>query len=649
MSKTSFTKNYSLHGPKFFGVYFIIALGLWVLIVARILKAKIVSVLVPEKLPMAEPTALCFILSGLALMFITHQKRTAGCLFLAIIVSVCTIAVVPLDIFANLTRLHAVSVIKEMSVPTAVAFLFLSLSLVLLGKSRYIWFSQYLLHTVTFISFVVLLGHIFDVAELYRFTFIAAMASYTAVGLLIISITASLFQPRVGLTGLFQGKGIGNVMARKVFFQLALVIMILGYLWILVHREGIMDPALATGLLVISCVLIFLYIVEKTTRLLNRLEKESRMAQKNFKLAIESAPYALVLTDRDGKIIMLNNATEKLYGFTRSDLIGREVETVIPESLHDDYRSKRDLFFSDPAIITYSIEENLYAKRSDGSEFPVELVLTPIRSQDQLYVLASITDMSVRKHQEQLIREHLNELQFRNQELEQITAMVSHDLQEPLRTIANYAQLLEEDYASQFTADAKAYVSSMKATVSRMTMMVKHLLDFARLGRHRELSQTDCETLLGIVKQDLNDLLVRSGAVIKITNMPTLYAYETELRQLFQNLIHNAIKFSKQNVPPHIEIGCRYADDFYEFSVSDNGIGVPPSEQLRIFHIFQQAQTGSPDDKGGYGIGLAFAKKITEMHGGKIWVDSVPGEGTSFTFTIINLKMQRDVKKHMAN
>lgn len=251
--------------------------------------------------------------------------------------------------------------------------------------------------------------------------------------------------------------------------------------------------------------------------------------------------------------------------------------------------------------------------------------------------MASVIDLTYRKTYEKIIKDQVAELQVKNTELEQFSYIASHDLQEPLRTVSNYIQLLEEDYPEQINDEIKIHLGVMGAAVGRMGILINSLLEYAKLGKNKQLSLTDCNAVVSHVIADLNNLIKNNNARIEVLDkLPTLYAYETELRQLFQNLINNAIKFRKEGVAPEIKIGCVQKDGYTEVSVQDNGIGIAHSHSRRIFDIFQRLHSESEYE--GHGIGLANCKKIVDMHGGKIWVESQPGKGSIFKFTLMNLK-----------
>jgi PAS domain S-box-containing protein len=237
---------------------------------------------------------------------------------------------------------------------------------------------------------------------------------------------------------------------------------------------------------------------------------------------------------------------------------------------------------------------------------------------------------------EEMVRKRTLELTVKNKELEQFAYIASHDLQEPLRTVSNYIQVFEEDYKDKLDDTATGYLNSMSRATRRMSNLAKALLDFSRLGRNRKLTLVNLSGLIEDVKADLESFIKSSGTVIKIDGkMPELNVYEPEMRQIFQNLIGNAIKFRDRDRTPEIVINAEPAWEKWKFCVSDNGIGIEPVHYDRIFHIFQRLYLNEKYD--GDGIGLANSKKIAELHGGEIWVESVLGKGSKFFFTVSKL------------
>lgn len=360
---------------------------------------------------------------------------------------------------------------------------------------------------------------------------------------------------------------------------------------------------------------------------------ERKKAEERFRLVVESAPNAMVLVNGLGVITLVNKQTELLFGYDRSELIGNKLEMLIPARFRKLHPNHRNTFFQKLQTRSMGAGRNLFALRKDGSEVQVEIGLNPIDSEEGVLVLASIIDITERKLQELTLKKQA-ELEVRNKELEQFAYIASHDLQEPLRTVSNYMQVFEDDYAKDLDENAIKYISSVKKATKRMSTLVKALLDYSRLGRNKKLQSVDCQKLIKNVIEDLQKSIESSGAIISIGKMPMLMAYEIEMSQVFQNLITNAIKFKSKETVPKIAINAKMENNCWLFSISDNGIGIDSKHHSRIFEIFQRLHSGQEIE--GNGIGLANCKKIIELHQGEIWVESELGKGASFKFTISN-------------
>lgn len=225
-----------------------------------------------------------------------------------------------------------------------------------------------------------------------------------------------------------------------------------------------------------------------------------------------------------------------------------------------------------------------------------------------------------------------NDLASANKELEQFAYVASHDLQEPLRTISNFALLLEEKYLGKADEEMEQYLKFIVGAASKMQNLIKGLLDFSRIGRNISFATIDCNHLLKEVIENLGASIEESNANITTSVLPVVMGNEIELKQLFQNLLSNSIKFRKKNTAPEISIAVEEKNMNYIFSIQDNGIGIEKKYREKIFIIFQRLHNAS--EYSGTGIGLATCKKIVALHNGKIWVESKLGEGSTFHFTI---------------
>ena len=231
------------------------------------------------------------------------------------------------------------------------------------------------------------------------------------------------------------------------------------------------------------------------------------------------------------------------------------------------------------------------------------------------------------------VTEKLNDaLSAKNQQLDHFAYVASHDLQEPLRTVSNYLEIYQEDFPERIEGEAIMYFEFINSAVDRMRNLISGLLSFSRLGTSGEVEQIDLNETISKIKDDFSAIVEERGITIESDPLPTMEGYRIEIKQLFQNLISNAIKFTKSTVQPHIKISFEETENFYNFHIKDNGIGIPDKDFSKIFDMFSRLH--STKDYEGQGIGLAFCKKIVELHHGNIWVTSEFGKGSTIHFTI---------------
>lgn len=251
---------------------------------------------------------------------------------------------------------------------------------------------------------------------------------------------------------------------------------------------------------------------------------------------------------------------------------------------------------------------------------------------DENTVMLTTENVSELKKTRRELTEKNNILKSKNQELEQFTYITSHDLQEPLRTINSMSELLKENLSEQLSDQSEQMLNFLTEASSRMQQLIRDLLDYSRLGKEPSRSDVDLNQLVENVKSDLNSSVEKLQAHISTSSLPTVHGHPTELRLLLQNLIANALKFHKPETTPSISISGKKEENHWLIKVSDNGIGIAADHQERIFMIFQRLH---PKEKyEGSGIGLAHCKKIIDHHGGRIWVESTVGKGSTFYFTL---------------
>jgi PAS domain S-box-containing protein len=360
---------------------------------------------------------------------------------------------------------------------------------------------------------------------------------------------------------------------------------------------------------------------------------EQRFAERKFQLAVEACPSGILMIDAAGAIAMVNAELERQFGYDRSELIGNGVDVLLPLRLRKAHAKLREQFRGKPSARAMSAGRDLFGRRKDGSEFPVEIGLNPITALDGAMVLATVVDITARKTAETAVEAQNEQLRRSNAELEQFAYVASHDLQEPLRMVASFTQLLEDRYGDKLDAKASKYISYAVEGASRMQNLVRDLLAYSRVTSvEKTLKPVDTAAVVAAVLQRLDALIKENGARVDVRSAPPVMSDELELGQIFQNLIGNAVKFRASDRAPRIEIGAEKRNDMWEFSVADNGIGIDERFSDRIFQMFQRLHERGKYD--GSGIGLAIAKKIVERHGGKIWFVSILGQGTTFHFTL---------------
>jgi PAS domain S-box-containing protein len=364
-----------------------------------------------------------------------------------------------------------------------------------------------------------------------------------------------------------------------------------------------------------------------------------RRAEQRYRGLLEAAPDPMVVVSQVGEIVLLNVQAETQFGYNRNELIGRKVTDIIPEGfaerlVADGLRSPEEALAQE---IGAGIE--LIALRRDGSQFPIEIMLSPLESADGILVTAAIRDISVRKAAEAELIDKIAELKRSNEELSQFAYIASHDLQEPLRMVSSYTQLLGQRYTGRLDTDADEFIAFAVDGAMRMQRLIQDLLQYSRIGtKQMDVTMVSSDRALDVALSNLVTATADYGARVTRDKLPMVAADETQLIQLFQNLIGNAIKYRRDAIP-EVHISARQVQGTWHFTVRDNGLGIEEQYYDRIFGMFQRLHNRT--EFSGTGIGLAICRKIVERNGGGISVTSKLDEGSTFRFYLGQQERER--------
>lgn len=490
------------------------------------------------------------------------------------------------------------------------------------------------------LSLVAIISYILLIPLSSKTVFFKSMAIHTS-GLFLLISTLQLFNnPNSSFYQIINGDYEGSKLTRKILPVIILFPILSSFILIFGINQG--SISIEFGLVAYAAIFIPISIIyvsyiavglnksEKEKRkLAEELEDSNRYYLMRFKQGVDQVSLIGTL-DTNRNFTYVNDLFCEIFKYEKNEIINKNISEL--RSGHHEEKFYTDLWEKvDSGEIWVDEIKN---KGKDGSFHWTLTAIIPFKNdKGEIFEFMSLSqNITERKIAEESKSDYLKKLEYKNKELEQFAYVASHDLQEPLRTVNNFTELLAKRRTEYFDELGLKSLQFIQDATSRMSELIKNLLDYNRLDKDNVLTKIDCNLLVKDVEKDLSMNIKDAEATLIYDNLPTLLGYETPLRLLFQNLINNAIKFRKKDTKPLIEIKATPKDGEWLFSIRDNGIGISPKHKDKIFVIFQRLH--NKDKYKGSGIGLAHCRKIVDLHQGQIWVDSMPDEGSTFYFTI---------------
>jgi PAS domain S-box-containing protein len=415
-------------------------------------------------------------------------------------------------------------------------------------------------------------------------------------------------------------------------------------IWVLWHPDYYIEGYIKAATAAVSITTLLTLIVYVPLAL--ELVSPAALAAQNVKLAamveqtetrgrvtlsaiMDHVSDGIITIDEHGAITSFNAACTRIFGYQPEEVIGRDMDLLVPQAgLAEDG--------DDPwheLTMGGSSGREVMARRQDGSVFPLELALSRFTVDDKTYLTGCLRDITAQKEAAAELGQLMTRLTESNAELERFAYVASHDMQEPVRMMLSFSELLAQDYAETLGVEGQEYLKIIGSSAERMRNMIHDLLDYARLdGEGQRFGPVDLRRELGLVEDNLRQLIEDTGAVIVCDELPMVQGSAVQLMRVLQNLVINAIKYQPPGQMPRLHLGGREAEGEKIFCLQDNGIGIQPGFIDEIFEPFRRLH--SWDSIPGSGLGLAVCRKIVERHGGRIWAESAPGAGTRIFFTL---------------
>jgi PAS domain S-box-containing protein len=465
-----------------------------------------------------------------------------------------------------------------------------------------------------------------------------------ALAFILVAIAVIAAWDHDGITGLLRSTGPGSQFARR-FLPIAILLpTTLGWLRLMGQEAGLYDARLGASIAAVTLTGILLIVTirsavwmdradlqrQRTLRDLDSARRDVLEREINLAAVVDSSDDAIVSTSVTGIIRTWNGGAERLYGYSAEEAVGQPVRMLAPPDRHQELEGMMAACLAGETI------RNVQTVRlmKDGTPVDVSISAAPIRLAGGAVIGLAAIARDVREQLRMLraLESQTAELKRSNDELTQFAYVASHDLQEPMRMVASYTELLASRYHEELDERADKYIGHISEGTARMQRLIRELLSYARVGmRAKPMAPVHLDDVISGVLRDLKTRIESVNAEIVVGPLPTVQGDDLQLGQVLQNLVGNAIKF-RASRPPQVTVSAQRDGRMWKVSVQDNGIGIDMKFHDRVFEIFRRLH--DRDAYEGTGVGLAIVKRIVERHGGRVWFESMPGEGACFHFTV---------------